>query len=527
MPTTRISMRQIKEVLRLKFAARLSHRQIARSLGLSVGVVAKYLTAATNAGLAYPLPAEMDDAQLRRALRAATSPPAAGVVSSIVSPPRLREPDWATTHTELKRKGVTRLLLWEEYVATDANSSYSYPQFCALYREWCKHLKLSMRQVHIAGEKLFLDYCGPTISILDQRTGEVREAQVFVAVMGASNYTFAEATWTQRLSDWTASTSRALAYFNGVPRLLIPDNLKAAVTKACRYEPTLNQTYSDLAAHYGCAVLPARPYKPQDKAKVETGVQVVERWILARLRHHTFFSLLSLNIAIRELLTDLNTRPFKRLPGCRRSQFAALDAPALSPLPPQPYEYAAWKRARVNIDYHIEVDRHFYSVPHPLVRREVEVRLTASTVEVFHSGKRVASHPRSLRHGAHSTTPDHMPKAHRAHLEWSPSRFLRWASEIGECTHAIVEHTFATKPHPEMGYRSCLGLLNLAKQYGTVRVEAAAARAVALHAPHRSTVASILKRGLDSQPLDGVPTDDDRLVAPLAHDNLRGADYYR
>jgi transposase len=521
-------MRHIKEVLRLKFAARLSHRQIARSLGLSVGVVAKYLTAASTAGLTFPLPAEMDDAQLLRALRAATSsPPAGGVVSSIVSPPRLREPDWATIHTELKRKGLTRLLLWEEYAAADTRASYSYPQFCALYREWRKHLKLSMRHVHIAGEKLFLDYCGPTISIVDQRTGEVREAQVFVAVMGASNYTFAEATWTQSLADWTASTSRSLAYFNGVPRLLIPDNLKAAVTKACRYEPTLTATYSDLAAHYGCAVLPARPYKPRDKAKVETGVQVVERWILARLRHHTFFSLLSLNIAIRELLSDLNTRPFKRLPGCRRSQFEALDAPALSPLPSQPYEYAEWKRARVNIDYHIEVDRHFYSVPHPLVRREVEVRLTPSTVEVFHSGRRVASHARSPRHGAHSTTPDHMPKAHRAHLEWSPSRFLRWAASIGKHTHLIVEHTFATKPHPEMGYRSCLGLLNLTKQYGTVRVEAACARAVALHAPHRSTVASILKRGLDSQPLDGVTADDEPHLAPRTHDNVRGADYYR
>lgn len=289
MPVTRISMRHIKEVLRLKFAAQLSHRQIARSLGLSVGVVAKYVTAATNAGLSFPLPEEMDDAQLLRAFRAASVPTVAGLTSE--SQARLREPDWATTHTELKRKGVTRLLLWEEYAAADLDSSYSYPQFCALYREWRKHLKLSMRQIHRAGEKLFLDYCGPRVPIVDQRTGELREAQVFVAVMGASNYTFAEATWTQSLPDWTSSTARALSFFGGVPRLLVPDNLKAAVTKACRYEPTLNQTYSDLAAHYGCAVLPARPYKPQDKAKVEVGVQLVERWIIARLRHQTFFSL--------------------------------------------------------------------------------------------------------------------------------------------------------------------------------------------------------------------------------------------
>jgi len=517
MPTKRMSMRHIKEVLRLKFAAHLSHRQIADCLGVSVGGVAKYVTAATNAGLSYPLPEGMDDRTLLRRLRAeATS----------VATPRLCEPDLAEVHTELKRKGVTRLLLWEEYAAANPDSSYSYPQFCVLYREWRKHLKFSMRQVHVAGEKLFLDYCGPTVPIIDQTTGEVREAQVYVAVMGASNYTFAEAVWTQSLSDWTGSTARALAFFGGVPRLLIPDNLKAAVTKACRYEPTLNQTYADFAAHYGCAVLPARPYKPKDKAKVEVGVQVVERWIIARLRHHRFFSLLSLNIAVRELLEDLNNRPFKKLPGTRRSQFDALDAPLLAPLPSQPYEYAEWKRARVNIDYHIEVERHFYSVPHPLVRREVDVRLTARTLEVFYAGRRVASHPRSPRKGAHSTTPEHMPKAHRAHLEWSPSRFLRWAAEIGDHTRRIVEHTFATKPHPEMGYRSCLGLLSLAKQYGNARLEAAATRAVALGAPSRRTVVSILQRGLDTQPMSADETPENARPA-LSHDNVRGADYYR
>ncbi len=517
MPTVRMSMRQIKEVLRLKFAAELSHRQIADCLGISVGVVAKYVTAAIAAGLSYPLPADLDDRALLRALRApAASSPA----------PRLREPDLAQVHTELKRKGLTRLLLWEEYAALDPASAYSYPQFCVRYREWRSCLKLSMRQTHVAGEKLFLDYCGPTIAVVDGVTGEVRAAQVFVAVLGASNYTFVEATWTQSLADWTGSTARALAFFGGVPRLLIPDNLKAAVSKACRYEPTLTQTYADFAAHYGCAVLPARPYKPKDKAKVEVGVQVVERWMIARLRNQTFFSLLSLNLALRELLDDLNTRAFKRLPGTRRSQYEALDRPALAPLPLSPYEYAEWKRARVNIDYHIEVDRHFYSVPHPLVRREVDVRLTARTLEVFHAGRRVAAHPRSLRQGAHSTVADHMPKAHRAHLEWSPSRFLRWASEIGDSTRRIVEHTFATKPHPEMGYRSCLGLLHLAKQYGPARLEAAAARAVALNAPHRSTVASILKRGLDAQPLPVAETPENSRPT-LTHENVRGAGYYR
>jgi transposase len=513
MPVTRISMRQIKEVLRLKHAARLSHRQIARALRLSLGVVSKYLSAAERAGLAWPLPDAMDDTALERALWPGGEPPE----------PRFARPDFAYVHEQLKRKGVTRQLLWEEYRASHPEDGYGYTQFCVFYREWKRRLKLSMRQTHRAGEKLFVDYCGQTVPVVNAVTGEARQAQVFVAVLGASNYTFAEATWTQGLPDWVSSHTRAFSFFGGAPQLVIPDNLRSGVTRACRYEPLLNTTYAEMLAHYQTAALPARPYKPKDKAKAEAGVQLVERWILARLRHLSFSSLFDLNLAIRALTTGLNERPFQRLPGSRRSQFEAIDRPALRQLPATPYEYAEWKKLRVHLDYHVEVEGHYYSVPHALVRREVEARLTASTVEVFHHGRRVASHARSARRGAHSTQADHMPKAHRAHMEWTPGRFLTWAAEIGPSTRDLVRLLLERRPHPEMGYRSCLGLLSLERRYGKERLEAACKRALSLNAPTRRSVHSILERGLDRLP----PMGDEPVATRRAHENVRGPDYYR
>jgi len=513
MANPRISMRKLIEVLRLRHTAGLSYRQIAASLNLSYGAVSNYLTRAAAAALAWPLPDGMGEGEVEQLLFPAAAAP---------TRPRV-EPDFPTVHQELRRKGVTLQLLWEEYRAAQPTASYSYPQFCARYRAWCSRLKLSLRQVHKAGEKLFVDYCGPTVPVIEGLSGAVRPAHIFVAVLGASNYTYAEATWTEGLPDWIGSHVRAFAFFGGVPQLIVPDNLKAGVAKACRYEPDLNPTYADLAAHYGAAVLPARPYKPRDKAKVEAGVQLVERWILARLRHHPFFSLLELNTAIGALLTELNQRPFKKLSGSRHSQFVTYDQPALNPLPSQPYEYAEWRKARVHLDYHVEGDGHFYSVPHRLVRQPVDVRLTTATVEVLHRGERVASHRRSSRKGNFTTLPDHMPKAHRQHLEWTPGRFLNWALTIGPHTCALVQHLLEHKPHPEQGYRSCLGLLNLVKRYGPARLEAACQRALTLHAPTRRSVASILEHGLDHLPLSSpplVPT------TPLVPENLRGPTYY-
>jgi transposase len=502
-------MRKLTEILRLKYTAGLSHEKIARAVGLSKGAVGKYVSLATARGLSWPLSADMDEAALERLLFPAD-----------VRPTRHADPDYPQLHQELKRKGVTLQLLWSEYVATHGERALRYSQFCERYRRWVRSQRRSLRQLHRAGEKLFIDYCGPTVPVIDPGSGEIRAAQIFVAVLGASSYTYAEATWTQSLPDWIGSHQRALQFFGGVPQLLVPDNLRAAVSHPCRYAPEPNATYAELSRHYGTAILPARPYKPKDKAKAEVGVQVVERWILARLRHHHFHSLAALNAAVKDLLTELNHRPFQRQPHSRRALFEQLDRPALMALPPEPYEYAEWKEAKPGIDYHLELDGRFYSVPHSLVGERLTVRLTATAVEVLHKGRRVAAHPRQGP-GRFSTLPEHMPKAHRAHLTWTPGRFLNWAREIGPATLGLVKHQLEDRPHPEHGYRACLGVLNLARRYGKPRLEAACARAQAIGSPSYRSISSILAGGLDRQPLE--PASEQALPT---HANIRGADYY-
>jgi transposase len=397
-----------------------------------------------------------------------------------------------------------------------------YSQFCAAYRQWAGKLDLVMRQDHRAGEKLFVDYAGQTIPVVNPLTGEVHDAAIFIAVLGASNYTFAEATWSQSLPHWIGSHIRAFEALGGVPHVIVPDNLRAAVSRAHRYEPELNRTYADLAQHYGFAVLPARVARPRDKAKVEVGVQIVERWILARLRHQTFFTLTEVNTAITALRAELNARLFKKLPGSRQSLFETLDRPALQPLPPQPYEYAEWKLVRVNIDYHVEVDGHYYSVPYRLVRQQLEVRLSAQVVEIFSKGQQVASHQRSPHKGRHSTVTAHMPTAHQDYAEWTPQRLIRWAATAGAATAQVVETILTTRPHPQQGFRACLGLMRLGKRYGASRLEAACQRALTLRACSYKSIESMLKHDLDRQPLPAMRT------APpaITHGNIRGPQYY-
>lgn len=517
MPVDRLAMRQIKDILRLRHDAGLSLRQIAHSLNLSVGVVSKYLQLAATAGIGWPPPADLDDGALERKLQ----PPAAAIRSQSPSP------DFTEIHQELRRKGVTIQLLWEEYAQAHPVDHYSYPHFCVLYRQWRGRLSPTMRQTHAPGDKLFVDYCGPTLPIVNSVTGEVSQAQIFVAVLGASNYTFVEATFTQQIRDWIGSHVRAFEFFGGVPRLIVPDNLKSGVTKACRYDPTLNRTYAEMIEHYDTAALPARPRKPRDKAKVEVGVQIVERWILARLRKQTFFTLTDLNAAIRPLIEQLNYKPFKKLPGSRRSQFDAIERAELKPLPLRAYQFAEWKKARVHIDYHVEVDGHYYSVPHSLIKRELDVRITLTAIECYLNNQRVAVHPRAERKGGHSTIAEHMPKSHRAHLEWTPGRFLNWAIEIGPCTRDLVQQLLTGRPHPEMGFRSCLGLLSLEKRFGKQRLEAACERAIALGSPTRRSVLSLLDKGLDSQPLPESVLPEPAAELPFpGHENIRGSDYY-
>jgi transposase len=518
MPTKRKAMRQIKEVLRLKFDAKLSHERIAAATGLSKGAVTSYLKRAVDAGIGWPLVPPLDDAALEARLFRTAGAPVAGHAT----------PEFARIHQELKRKGVTLQLLWEEYSNAHPGCAYRYSQFCLHYGRFRNRLKRSMRQVHRAGEKLFLDYSGATVPIIDAGTGELRAAQIFVAVLGASNYTYAEASWTQSLPDWIGSHLRTFEFMGAVPALLVPDNLKSAIKRACRYEPEATSTYGDMARHYGTAILPARPFHPRDKAAVEAGVLLVQRWILARLRHRQFFTLAELNAAIRALLIELNQRPFKKLPGSRASVFAEIDLPAMAPLPATRYVFAEWKAAIVNIDYHVEIEGHYYSVPHSLVRLKLEVSYSATTVECFFKGKRVAAHVRSHSRGRHTTLTEHMPESHRKHSEWSPGRLLNWALRIGPGTRDVVQWQFDNRPHPEQGYRACLGLLNLAKRYGPARLEAASRRALAIGSPTRRRIQSILDTKLDLQPeLFTTPAVQTPVSPPAPHANVRGADFFR
>src|SRR5579863_2171114 len=511
MPNERVSMSKLKQLIALQ-ASNLSVRAIARALGLSVGAVSKYLRAVRAAGISLVDAETLPESELEQRVFGPSAPG---------KPPKLVPPDFSWVHTELKRhRHVTLQLLWEEYEGRHGEAAYRRSAFCQGYRRWEQRLKRSMRQRHFAGEKLFVDYAGRTVPIYGAHGEESFRAQLFICALGASGYAYAEATRTQTLADWLASHVRALEFYGMAPTIIVPDNPKVGVTRADRYEPELQRSYEELAAHYGAVIIPARPYRPKDKSRAELSVLLVYRWILARLRHQRFFSLDELNAAIRPLLTELNDRAFQRLPGSRRSVFEALDRPAMRALPANPYVFAEWKELTVAFDYHVDVDRHYYSVPHALVGHTVWARFSATTVEVFFRSERVASHVRSYQRGGHTTLAEHMPKRHRAHAEWSPKRLIQWGSMIGAHTGAVVEHLLRSKPHPEQGYRACLGLLSLSREYGETRLEAASALAVRLGSPTRKSVKSILESGRDLRRIE--PLD---LELP-AHGNVRGPGYY-
>ena len=510
MPAERTTMRQVREVLRLKFAG-VPTREIARRVGVAASTARATIDRFQAAGLSWPLPAAMTEAALEARLYAN--------VGTKQGHRRQVEPDWAAIHRELKRKHVTLSILWDEYIERHPDG-YRYSRFCELYRAWESKLSVTMRQTHAGGDKLFVDYAGDTVPvIIDRLTGATRPAQIFVAVLGASNFTYAEATWTQGLGDWIAAHTHAFSAIGGAPQLIVPDNAKVAVIKACLYEPQVNRTYAEMAAHYGAAVLPARPRRPRDKAKVEAGVLIVERWLIGRLRHRRFHSLAELNAAIGELLIRLNEeRPIRRLGVTRRQLLEELDRPALKSLPVEPYVFAEWRVRRVGIDYHVDVDDHFYSVPYRFARAEVEVRLTARTIEVFARGERIAVHLRSSGNNKHTTIPDHMPSSHRRYADWTIDRIRKDAAGVGPATAALCDLILERRPHPEQGFRACLGILRLARPFGVDRLEAAATRAIEI-----GSVRSILDNKLDRHAAHQRAADS----VPILHPNIRGARYYQ
>src|ERR1700733_13390286 len=512
MPAERIGMRDAREIIRLKFSG-LSTHEIARRLGMARSTAREMLKRAETAGLVWPLPDDMNDEALEGALYASRR--------SKRGHRRIAEPNWASVHRELKRKHVTLLILWDEYIAANPGG---YSRFCELYRSFEKTLSVRMRQTHAAGERLFVDYAGdggPVV--IDRLPGEIRVAQIFVAVLGASSFTFAKATWTQALPDWIDAHVRALEAIGGVPELIVPDNAKTAIVKASFYDPQLNRTYAEMAAHYGTAILPARPGKPRDKAKVEQAVLIVERWLLGRLRRRTFYGLADVDAALDELMTQLNEKqPLRRLDVTRRQLLEEVDRPALKALPDGAYEYSEWRVRRVGVDYHVDIDAHYYSVPYRFARAEVEARLTVRGVEIFHKGERIAVHIRASGNRKHTTVSEHMPSSHRRYAGWTIERIRDDARKIGPATAALCEQILESRPHPEQGYRACLGIVRLAGSFGAARLEAAAERAIEIGARTYGSVKSILDNKLDRRPAPRRPAD----TAPILHPNIRGPRYY-
>jgi transposase len=510
MAQKKLPMRQIQEILRLKHQNQLSIREIARSCQLPVSTVWEYLKRAQSAGLTWPLPEALSEVELHQRLFGP---------STQAPEPTQPVPDWAAIHQELRRPNVTLYLLWTEY-HKDNPEGYSYSRFCELYRSWSQTIDPPMRFRHVPGEKMFVDWAGQTVSIY-QADGTVIEASVFVAVLGFSNKTFVRAFPNQQMPSWIQAHCQAFSYFGGVSRVLVPDNTKTAVLKPCRYEPLVHRTYQEMAEHYGTVIVPARPRKPRDKPKAESAVQVAQRHILAALRDYRFFSVSELNDAIAPKLAELNAKPFQKMEGSRNSWFEAQEQVALLPLPAEPFELAVWSKAKVNIDYHVSVENHLYSVPYTLIHQQLDVRLTARTVELFLGGKRVAAHVRSYQPGLPTTLEEHRPKAHQKHSQWTPGRMIEWARTIGPECAKTVEKILQDRPHPEMGFRACLGIIRLAKAVGAPRIEAACRRALHLGTCSYPSIKSILDKQLDKVPLEPeLP-----LPSPT-HPNLRGGPYY-
>lgn len=509
----KLTMRKFREVLRLHFDCGLSLRLIGKSCRLGKSSVSEYIRLFNQSGLSWPLSEDQTDGFLEK-----------HVFNNFPFTTKDREhPDCAYLSKELRKKGVTLALLWEEFRLSHPNG-VGYSQFCSSYQRFKSKQSPVMRQAHKAGEKLFVDYAGQTIPIYNSVTGEVRSAQIFVAVLGASNYSYAEATWSQNLGDWISSHVRCFSYLKGVPKVVVMDNLKAGVTRPCRYDPDLNPSYQEMAKYYDCALMPARVRKPKDKAKAEAGVLLVERWILARLRHERFTSLAQLNQKIQELLERLNARPFQKMEGSRKSWYEDLERSVLKPLPCAPYELGLWKKAKVHIDYHIELEGHYYSVPWGLIGKIVETRTTHRVIEIFFDGKRIASHQRSLKKGQHSTLAAHRPKGHNEYLKWNPKRLLSWGNTIGPHCAYVLERVMFQKAYPEQGFRACLGILRLSKSYTEARLEKACQIARTLQCFRYKTIASLLKGNRDLHYLFNDP--EPSPSNSMGHSNVRGKTYY-
>jgi transposase len=508
-------MRQIREMLRCHFDHGLSRETIARALGIAKGSVTNVFQRFQAAGLCWPLEPDVSDADLEARLY----PPVARALTSVC-------PDAQAIEQELRRPHVTMELLWREYHAAhpDGMSRASFYRYYQAHRP----VEPTMTMIHKAGDKLFVDYSGDGLAYVNRQTGEMIGQALFVCCLGASGFCYAESTPSQRADDFVQSHVRAFDYFGGVPAATVPDNLKSGVKRSDRYEPTIGPLYAKLAEHYGFVVLPARVRKPQDKALVENTVLNIQRYILGRLRDHTFFSPVEINTAIWALLEQFNDEPMKGYGGMsRRQRFLQIDQPALRALPRERFLLTAVQTdLRVARNYHVLYDKHHYSVPHALVGQLVDVYLVGGLVEFYHQGAHIARHKKQSANYGYSTTAEHMPPHHRFVQGWSPDYFLGKGSLIGPQTTEVFRQIFARYKHPEQAYKSCLGVLALATHYTPERLEAASTRALHYQSPTYRTLKAILQQSLDQQPLTGA-SDQQALALPFTHEHVRGPEYYQ
>jgi transposase len=508
MSQERLTLRKIREILRLKEEVGLSNRAIARASKISNSTVGEYLRRAQVANLSWPLPEGISEEELYRRLFPEDAQ---------ADEPERPLPDWEYIQSELKKKGVTLMLLWIEYQGKHPDQHYKYTQFCEYYRRWAKSQAPSARFPHKGGEVMEVDYAGLTMTLVDPENGATSQVPVFVATLPASDYIFAEVQPSQEKVHWIGGHVRAFEYFGGISKILRPDNPKMGVKSPNYYEPDLNPTYQEMAEYYQVAVLPARVRKPRDKGNVENGVQNVERWVLAPLRNQTFFSVGEANRAVQKLVEALNQKIMPQYGKSRRQLFEEIDRPELRPLPEKPYQFALWKTAKVSIDYHVSFEKHFYSVPHTLIQQQVEIKATERMVEIFHKGEQVAIHPRSNAQGRFSTRAEHMPSNHRFILEQDSNWLLKQAEAIGPHTTQYLKSLLQARPFPEQAYRSCLGVLSLARKYSHPLCETACERAFQAHLRSYKELKAELEALADTTPGS---------IQPLVHENIRGETYF-
>lgn len=513
MPRKRISMNKIRELIRLHEVAKLGQRAISRALSISRPVVKDYITKFEKTGLSYQAISKMDDDTLLQTITDTVR----------VNNDRYNtlQQQFDTISKELKRTGVTLERLWHEYRQQHPDG-YSYSQFCYHYQVWRNSSELTMHISHKAGDKMFVDFAGKKMEIVDKHTGEVTEVEIFIAVLGASQYTYVEAVASQKKHDWIQANRNAFYFFDGVPQAIVPDCLKSAVNKYDTYEPEINPEYADFARYHQTAILPARPVHPKDKALVEGAVRIVYTRIYAALRNQIFHTITDLNNAIHKELQIYNTIPMQRLNTSRKQLFDEIEKKTLNALPPEKYELRTFKSLKAQFNYHVYLseDKHYYSVPYRYRGKQLTVMFTPSIVEIFYKNNRIAIHKRNPAPNGYSTITEHMPKQHRQYSEWSPQRFINWAAKIGTHTETVIRTILAGKKHPEQAYKTCMGILKLADKYSSDRLNNACEKAIEFNYTSYKGVKYILEKNLDNY-------QNELFQSHPEHINIRGQEYYQ